>query len=304
MRLDRKITAFLAIVEEGTLTAAADRIGFAQPSLTKFLQRLEKELGARLFDRKLRGMELTSFGQTFLVHARRIEAEYKFAIEELAAMQKGGLPVLRIGAGPLYHMLHVPNALSSLVREFPGTRIDVFADVNKVTVPMLQRGQLDIVCGEIEPGQASYGMECIVLMEAELGLVMRPDHPIANGELTREAVAAYPFIVFQHDEPAQAQLARVLGGERLKYRIAVSTSSFATGMRLVADTDYLMIAPMQLQSVIADASLIVRVPFFEIRRFTTGVTVRTSSRSIPIVARLIALLQQSMQAVIHNRTKT
>lgn len=297
MPLDRKITAFLAIVDEGTLTAAADRIGFAQPSLTKFLQRLEKELGARLFERKLRGMELTSFGQTFLVHARRIEAEYKFAVEELAAMRKGGLPVLRIGAGPLYHMLHVPAALSTLVREFPGTRIDVFADVNKVTVPMLQRGHLDIVCGEIETGQAIYGMETIILMEADLGIVMRPDHPLAKGKLTEQAVAAYPFIVFQHDEPAQAQLVRVLGAQRLNYRIAVSTSSFATGLRLVADTDYLMIAPTQLQSVILEAGLVVRAPLFEIRRFTTGISVRTSSRSIPIVARLIALLQESTQGV-------
>lgn len=293
--MDKKIAAFLAIVEEGTLTAAASRIGFAQPSLTKFLQRLEKELGTRLFDRKMRGMELTSFGETFLLHARRIEAEYKFAVEELAAMRQGGLPVLRIGAGPLYHMLHVPNALSSLVRQFPGTRIEVYADVNKVTVPMLQRGQLDIVCGEIEPGQASYGMETLLLLEADLGIVMRADHALAQGSLTQSVVAAYPFIVFQHDEPAQAQLARVLGGERLPYRVAVSTSSFATGLRLVADTDYLMIAPLQLRSVIEEAGLLVRAPGFNIRRFMTGVTVRTSSRSIPIVARLIELLQQSTQ---------
>ena len=109
--MDRKIRAFLAIVDEGTITGAANRIGLAQPSLTKFLQRLETELGARLFERKTRGIELTTFGEKFLVRARRIEAEYRFAFEEIAAMKHGGLPVLRIGAGPLYHMLHVPNAL-------------------------------------------------------------------------------------------------------------------------------------------------------------------------------------------------
>lgn len=291
--MDRKIRAFLAIVEEGTLTAAAGRIGLAQPSLTKFLQRLETELGARLFERKMRGMELTSFGETFLVHARRIEAEYKFAVEEIAAMRQGGLPVLRIGAGPLYHMLHVPNALNRLVREFPGTRIDVFADVNKVTLPMLQRGLLDIVCGEIEPGPPPYGMATETLLTADLGVIMRPDHPQAAGAMSLEGLSAHPFIVFQHDEPAQAQLARLLGARRLNYRIAVSTSSFATGLRLVAATDYLMIAPMQLRSVIEEAGLIVRAPRDSIRRFATGVTLRVSSRSIPIVARLAELLRAS-----------
>ena len=99
----------------------------AQPSLTKFLQHLELELGTRLFDRKTRGMELTSAGESFLRHARQIEAEYKYAVEEIAATKQGGLPILRIGAGPLYHMLHIPRVLRRLVEEFPKTRIDVLA---------------------------------------------------------------------------------------------------------------------------------------------------------------------------------
>ncbi|MCA0423746.1 MAG: LysR family transcriptional regulator [Proteobacteria bacterium] len=295
--MDRKVRAFLAIVEEGTLTAAANRIGLAQPSLTKFLQRLETEMGARLFERKIRGMELTSFGKAFLVHARRIEAEYKFATEEIAAMQYGGLPVLRIGAGALFHMLHVPYALTQLVREFPGTRIDVVANVNKTTVPMLQRGELDVVCGEIEPSAVSYGIESEVLLTADLGVIMRANHPQAETPMMFEALSAYPFIVFQHDEPAQAELSRLLGARRLNYRIAVSTSSFATGLRLVRATDYLMIAPMQLKSVIAETGLIVRAPEEPIRSFRSGIMMRTSSRAIPIVTRLTELLKQSIAAV-------
>lgn len=292
--MDRKIRAFLAIVEEGTLTAAAGRIGLAQPSLTKFLQRLERELGAKLFERRMRGMELSSFGKAFLVHARRIEAEYKFATEEIAAMKHGGVPLLRIGAGPLYHMLHLPNALTGLVREFPGTRIDVFADNNLVTIPKLQRGEIDVVCGEIETEQPLYGMESVELLTADMGIVMRPDHPRAAQPMVPEALADRTFVLFQHDDRALTALARYLGARGFNHRVALSTSSFATGLRLVRATDYLMLAPAQLRPAIEEAGLIVRTPEEPIRRFMTGVTMRASSRSTPIVARLVELLKDSV----------
>lgn len=291
--MDRKVRAFLAIVEEGTLTAAAGRIGLAQPSLSKFLQRLETELGAPLFERKMRGMELTSFGKAFLLRARTIEAEYKFAVEEIAAMKRGGLPVLRVGAGPLYHMLHLPNALPRLVAEFPGTRIDVFADNNLVTMPRLLRGELDVVCGEIEPEQISYGIDVIEMMTAEFGVVMRPDHPKSGLPVTPDMLAGHTFIVFQQDERVLKHLSLYLGQQRQGYRVALSTSSFATGLKMVQATDYLMLAPSQLRSVIEESGLVVRAPEVPIRRFPTGVITRASSRRFPIVRRLIELLQES-----------
>ena len=296
--MDRKIKAFLAIVEEGTLTAAADRIGLAQPSLSKFLQRLEVEVGARLFERKMRGMELTSFGRAFLERARMIEAEYKFAVEEIAAMKRGGLPVLRVGAGPLYHMLHLPNALTRLVDEFPGTRIDVYADNNLFTMPKLLRGELDVVCGEIEADQVTYGIDVVEMLMADVGVIMRPDHPKSKRPVTPEMLAGHTFIVFQQDDRVLNQLSRYLSQQRLGFRVALSTSSFATGLKIVTATDYLMLAPSQLRSVIEEAGLIVRSPKEPIRQFPTGVTTRSSVRQFPIVRRLIELLAASTSATV------
>lgn len=292
--VDRKIRAFLAIVEAGTLTGAAGLIGLAQPSLTKFLQRLELELGARLFERRTRGMELTAFGESFLGHARRIEAEYNFAVEEITAMRRGGLPILRIGAGPLYHMLHLPIALKTLVKEFPGTRLDVIADINRTVMPMLQRGDIDVVCGEIEPDLDLYGMEKIEMLKAEIGIVMRPSHPLVRQDLSGRGLAGWTWVVFQQDDRALTRLARFMGGDMHGFRVAVSTSSFATGLRMVAGSDYLMVAPAQLRPVIEEAGLVVRVPKEPIWQFKTGVTLRLSSRPIPIVARLIDLLRLSI----------
>jgi hypothetical protein len=93
-----------------------------------------------------------------------------------------------------------------------------------------------------------------------------------------------------------------MGGDRLGFRVAVSTSSFATGLRMVAGSDYLMVAPAQLQPVIEEAGLVVRVPKEPIWQFKTGVTLRSSSRPIPIVARLIELLRLSTASAIASRS--
>lgn len=293
MALDRKITAFLAIVEEGTLTAAASRVGLAQPSLTKFLQRLETELGTKLFVRRTRGMELTSAGESFLRHARRIEAEYKFAVEEIAASHHGGLQVLRIGAGPLYHMLHIPRVLRMLVEEFPGTRIDVLAAINTIVFPMLQRGEMDVLCGEIDPELPTYGLDLRPLVAAEHAMIMRPGHRLRDGPITPETLSGCSFVLFQHDERVVKRLDAYMGGGAHGYRIAVSTSSFATGLRLVAETDHLMIAPAQLEPVITEAGLILRLPDQTFWSLTTGIVTRSSSSSVPIIRRFVDLVAES-----------
>jgi len=66
---------FLAVATEGSISAACTRLAVTQPALTKSIQRLEAQLGVKLFERLPRGMALTRYGNTLLPHARRIEAE-------------------------------------------------------------------------------------------------------------------------------------------------------------------------------------------------------------------------------------
>ena len=203
------------------------------------------------------------------------------------------MPVLRIGAGPLYHMLHIPRVLRTLVEEFPSTRIDVLAAINTIVFPMLQRGEMDVLCGEIDPDLPTYGLDTRPLLVAEQAMIMRAGHPLRDRPITPESLEGSNFVLFQQDERIVRRLDAYMGGGSRRYRIAVSTSSFATGLRLVAETDHLMIAPAPLEPVIHEAGLILRLPQKTFWSLTTGVVTRASSTSIPIIRRFVELVAES-----------
>ena len=79
MSLDQ-LKTFVAIAEQGTMTAAAQKLHITQPPLSRQLASLEDELQTKLFERRPRGMQLAPAGEAFLVHARRILAAVDDAI--------------------------------------------------------------------------------------------------------------------------------------------------------------------------------------------------------------------------------
>ena len=88
MRLNQ-IRDFLAIVESGSLRAAAGKIGISQPAITKSIRQLEEELHVQLLQRNARGAAITRAGKTFLARARVVQAELRKAEDDLAALRGG-----------------------------------------------------------------------------------------------------------------------------------------------------------------------------------------------------------------------
>ena len=94
-----QLRQFLAVVDAGNFTRAAERIGVAQPSLSAGIAELERLVGARLFLRERRRIRLTDAGNRLLAHARAIEREFRLAEAELVTVKPAALP-LRLGVIP------------------------------------------------------------------------------------------------------------------------------------------------------------------------------------------------------------
>ena len=110
MKLDG-IAAFVAVVEAGSISGAAMRLGLAKSVVSERLSELERSLGARLVQRTTRKLSLTKDGHTFLVRAQRILRETAEAAAELSERRGTLSGPLRLSAPVSFGILHLTPAL-------------------------------------------------------------------------------------------------------------------------------------------------------------------------------------------------
>jgi DNA-binding transcriptional LysR family regulator len=117
--------AFVAIVDEGSLSAAAQALDRAPPTMVRTLATLEAHLGVRLLVRTTRRMSLTEEGRVYLDRCRRILADVDEA--EQAIVSAGAEPrgEIRATAPVLFGHLHVAPAVTDFVRRHPGIKVDL-----------------------------------------------------------------------------------------------------------------------------------------------------------------------------------
>ena len=134
----------VAIAEAGSLTRAAERLGLAQPALTQTLNRLEQEIGARLFTRNRRGAALTEAGLAVVDDLRAALAHGDAAAERARAMGAGRAGRLTIGfvTHAVYDVL--PRALRKLHAEHPQLDVVLREMSNAEQVDALEGGRIDI----------------------------------------------------------------------------------------------------------------------------------------------------------------
>ena len=89
--LSREIRQFIAVVESKSINSASQRLNVSQPSVSKTLQNLEHELGVQLFERSIRGVNLTTEGETLYEHALKLLEEGQ-ALIEIKRLKKKILP--------------------------------------------------------------------------------------------------------------------------------------------------------------------------------------------------------------------
>jgi len=141
----RQLYGFRAVADVGTFTAAAQRLQVAKPALSLNIRDLERELGAKLFDRTTRRVELTAAGREFLQSVDKLIADLEHAVQnarELADRKRGRLVV---AAPPLLAALIVPGAVADYKKRFPAIEVSVIDAQTNVIIDKVRGGEAD--CG-------------------------------------------------------------------------------------------------------------------------------------------------------------
>src|SRR5689334_18179133 len=140
----QQLAYFVAVAETRHFTRAAERSRVAQPSLSKQVQVLEKELGAPLFNRARGNVTLTPAGEALLPLARRILADVETArreVQDLTGLRRGRV---RLGATPSLCTGLLPEVLARFRDRFPGITLEIEEGGSRDLVGQLATGSLDL----------------------------------------------------------------------------------------------------------------------------------------------------------------
>ena len=160
---------FLAVVEEGSVTAAARRMHISQPALSQAMVALERRLGLQLLVRHRTGIELTDAGRTLLTESRAVLARHDQALTALTRHDVGG-DVLRLGIPLELPPDLLPAALARLHVAHPETRVQAQHASTAVQLDALRTGELDV--GLVRERPTGPDLDATLAVEERLGVLL------------------------------------------------------------------------------------------------------------------------------------
>lgn len=279
--MDISLEAFLAVARTGNLTNASRELGRTQSSVTKRIANLEANMSVALFQRHRRGMTLTPAGEVLLTRAIKIEAEYRQVREEIAAISGAGLSILRLGAGPLFHLNCVAGLFSTLKTQFPNIKLELSTDSNRPIAQMLRDGEMDVYLGVVPPEQLDDTIFIRYVVTVEHGIVMCADDPhAACARIDPTRLSQYSWVIFAIDPETENSIRKYcVPKSSISPTIDIRTTSFATGLQLVKQGGFVMSAPLQLAKRIESEGLVVRPTLQGMPVRQAGIHLRKSALS-------------------------
>ncbi|TDD69026.1 LysR family transcriptional regulator [Actinomadura rubrisoli] len=224
----------LAVAEEGSVTAAAELLHVAQPSVSQQIRSLERELGVSLFTRTPTGLVPTVVGRAFLREAavavsasRRARATARAGADELV----GELVVAaQMGLGTR----QLPGALGALRRRFPRLEVTVFEEPNPAELERLgRRGVLDLVLVASPCDEAT--ADAHHLGDEEFVVVLGTGHRLlAADRIELRELDGEPWVRFDRDSALDRVLRDVLRDNELAPTTVARVSQTATAVRWAA----------------------------------------------------------------------
>ncbi len=221
----RLIRVFLAIAHRKNITQAAADLRVSQPSVSRSVRELERQVRATLLERTPSGVRLTEAGQALLVHARNIVAEARAADEDLDALAGLTQGTLRVGGSPTIATYLLPPLLQTFHSHYPGVELRLTSAPSRSVARLLAEREINVAL--VETAVEDPRLRSAVWAQDELVVVSAPTHPLATRSPIAPTALVHELLITR--EPGSGTYDTVMRGLRQmgvvpKRRLEVDTA--------------------------------------------------------------------------------
>jgi LysR family transcriptional regulator, regulator of abg operon len=288
-----------AIVEHGSLRAAARALGLSQPALSRSVQELERELGTALFERRRQGVTLTPAGDVLVRRANVILGDVRRAREEVQQISGSSQGTVVAGLSFAAHVALLPHTLRRFRKRYP----QVFLRLIEGFLPSLETGlkdgSIDFYAGPRHEGTVSDGLITEKLFNHDMSVVCRAGHPLARSLKSKAAVSladlgSCEWVTAGITHLADDELGEVFEKNQLPPRKIVSQTHSALSLVMtLISSDLLAMVPLQFTNYPLAREAIISIPVKEHLPGPMIVLVKRSGLSLTPAAQYFVDLLQS-----------
>jgi len=221
------LKTFMSIADSGSFTTAAEQLYLTQPAISKRIQALESELGARLFDRVGRQTLMTPAGEIFYKRAQIILQQLEDSLREIDNLSGEVAGTLHIGTSHHIGLHHLPPILKCLNQQYPELTLDIHFMDSEAAYREVHSGNLELGIITI-PSTPEQELNSRIIWQDQLDFVVGKNHSLAVER--SHTIAMTPKKLSQYDAilPAKNTYTRHIleaAFEKLGYKINTTLST-------------------------------------------------------------------------------
>ncbi|WP_322051546.1 LysR family transcriptional regulator [Paraburkholderia bannensis] len=247
----RHLRYFVAVAEEGSLTVAAERrLYTSQPSLSRQIRDLEYEVGAQLFVRSARGIDLTDAGKAFLDHARLALAQVDAACDAARRAARPSKPTFAVGFLSGQEVTWLSEATRVLAADLQTLEMTVSSEHSPDLAEGLSTGRLDVAFMRAEANRPD--LEYVTVAREPFVVLMPSDHRLADHEeIDVHELAQEPFISGSDVAgPMRRAIENYLAANSLAIEPAHRVHNLTMAMSLIASTRGVALLPAYAEQLL------------------------------------------------------
>ena len=297
MRLSQ-IRDFVAVIECGSINAAAHKLGISQPGVTKSIKGLETELNAQLVQRTTRGVVATPYGRAFYVRARVAQSELTKGAEEVGQLAGSRSGSVAFGTGPYAATMIVPDAIVQFRKQYPDAGLRVVEGFVHALVPQIRDETLDFAIGPRLSDIRGAGIAFRPLFYHERVVAGRRGHPLRQAGSLKELAKA-SWLTF---EPL-AFLERMFTEVGLRPpQPVILCESHTAFLSLLASTDMVGVVPRRIIAWPSNPGPIDEMRIAEsLPTLTVGLFTKADSLLTPVASAMAKALTKAGRKLAFSR---